>query len=143
MSPRWEPNPDIRTGRHCVHELSTHLVFVTKYRRDALTGPMLERCEQIMKEVCEKFDCELTDFNGAHDHVHLLVRYPPKVALSSLVNSLKGVSARYLRQEYNTHVRTHLRGGHFWSRSYYAGSTGDASLATVRTYLQSQDQPQK
>ncbi|WP_371825863.1 transposase [Nonomuraea turcica] len=34
-------------------------------------------------------------------------------------------------------------GGHFWSRSYYAGSTGSTSAATVRTYLQSQDRPQK
>ncbi|MGP3920541.1 transposase, partial [Nonomuraea sp. 10N515B] len=48
-----------------------------------------------------------------------------------------------IRQEYNTHVRKYLWSGHFWSRSYYAGSTGDASLATVRTYLQSQEQPQK
>ncbi|TMR10497.1 IS200/IS605 family transposase [Nonomuraea turkmeniaca] len=143
MSPRWEPNPEVRKGRHCVHDLSAHLVFVTKYRRDVFTDPMLERCEQIMKEVCEKFDCELAEFNGEHDHVHLLVRYPPKIALSSLVNSLKGVSARYLRQEYSAHVRQYLWDGHFWSRSYYAGSTGGANLATVRTYIQSQDQPQK
>ncbi|WP_164903763.1 transposase [Nonomuraea polychroma] len=55
----------------------------------------------------------------------------------ALVNSLKGVSARYLRQEYSAHVRKYLWGGHFWSRSSYAGSTGDASLATVRTSIQS------
>jgi putative transposase len=103
---------------------------------------MLKRCEEIMKEVCEKFECELAEFNGANDHVHLLVHYPPKVALSTLVNSLKGVSARYLRQEYSAHVRTYLQGGHFWSRSYYAGSTGDANLATVGNYIQSQDRPQ-
>ncbi|MGV9380069.1 IS200/IS605 family transposase [Nonomuraea sp. NPDC003707] len=143
MSPRWKPNPEIRTGRHSVHELTAHLVFVTKYRRNFVTDEMLTRCEQIMKEVCEKFACELAKFNGEDDHVHLLVRYPPKVALSVLVNSLKGVSVRYLRQEYAAHVRTYLWGGHFWSRSYYAGATGAANLTTVRAYIQSQDRPQK
>ncbi len=67
---------------------------------------MLSRCEQIMREVCADFEVELREFNGEDDHVHLLVHYPPKVALSKLVNSLKGVSARILRKEFGTHVRT-------------------------------------
>ncbi|MBE1557273.1 putative transposase [Nonomuraea africana] len=94
-----------------------------------------------MRNVCADFECELVEFNGEHDHVHLLVGFPPKVALSTLVNSLKGVSARYLRKEYDSHVREYLWGGHFWSRSYYAGSTGGANLTTVRTYIQGQDRP--
>ncbi|GHJ35580.1 hypothetical protein Sm713_11890 [Streptomyces sp. TS71-3] len=53
-----------------------------------------------MKEVCGRFGAELREFNGEADHVHLLVHYPPKVALSKLINSLKGVSSRYLRAEY-------------------------------------------
>ncbi|EFL37306.1 ISSoc3, transposase [Streptomyces griseoflavus Tu4000] len=58
---------------------------------------MLTRCEQIMRKVCEDFEAELKEFNGERDHVHLLVHYPPKVAVSKLVNSLKGVSARRIR----------------------------------------------
>lgn len=132
---------EVRKGRHCVHELSAHLVFVTKYRRGVFTEPMLTRCEEIMREVCTGFGCELMEFNGEDDHVHLLVGFPPKVALSALVNSLKGVSARLLRKEFDTHVRRYLWDGHFWSRSYYAGSTGGANLATVRSYIQGQDRP--
>src|SRR5690606_21290412 len=45
ISPRWKPNPDVRTGRHVVHHLHAHLVFVTKYRREALTNAMLIRCD--------------------------------------------------------------------------------------------------
>ncbi|MEQ4722876.1 transposase [Nonomuraea sp. B19D2] len=107
MSPRWEFNPHIRTGRHCIHELTAHLVFLTKYRHNVFTEPMLKHCEQIMKDVCDKYECQLTEFNG--------------------------VSARYLRQEYNTHVRQYLWDGHLWSCSHYAGSTADANPATVRT----------
>ncbi|WP_405524155.1 IS200/IS605 family transposase [Streptomyces canus] len=141
MSPRWKPNPDIRTGRHVVHNLHVHLVFITKYRRGAMTGEMLIRCEQIMREVCEDCEAELNQFNGEEDHVHLLVHYPPKVQLSKLVNSLKGVSSRYLRQEYEAHVRRYLWAGHFWSGSYFAGSCGGAPLTVVRQYIEKQQRP--
>jgi putative transposase len=48
------------------------------------------RLETILKEVDHSFEIELMEFNGEHDHVHLLVQYPPKVTLSKLINSLKG-----------------------------------------------------
>ncbi|WP_327590538.1 IS200/IS605 family transposase [Nonomuraea sp. NBC_00507] len=141
MSPRWNPNPDVRTGRHVVYHLHAHLVFVTKYRRGVFTDEMLIRCEELMREVCADFEVELREFNGEHDHVHLLVHYPPKVALSKLVNSLKGVSARMLRKEYSAHVRKHLWGGHFWSGSYFAGSVGGAPLAALKQYIEQQKRP--
>ncbi|MEV1173538.1 IS200/IS605 family transposase [Nonomuraea sp. NPDC049784] len=141
MSPRWTPNPDVRTGRHVVHHLHAHLVFVTKCRRGALTDQMLTRCEELMREVCADFEVELREFNGEHDHVHLLVHYPPKVALSKLVNSLKGVSARMFRKEYAQHVRKYLWDGHFWSGSYFAGSVGGAPLTVLKQYIEQQQRP--
>ncbi|MFC0865174.1 transposase, partial [Sphaerimonospora cavernae] len=62
MSPRWEPNPDVRTGRHVVSHLHAHLVFVTKYRRGVFTDEMLARCGEIMREVCADFEVELREF---------------------------------------------------------------------------------
>lgn len=106
-----------------------------------MTDAMLTRCEEIMREVCQDFEAELKQFNGEEDHVHLLVHYPPKVQLSRLVNSLKGVSSRYLRKEYDAHVRRYLRGGHFWSGSYFAGSCGGAPLTVVRQYIENQQRP--
>ncbi|MFF0695327.1 IS200/IS605 family transposase [Streptomyces tendae] len=135
ISPRWNPNLDVRTGRHVVHNLHVHLVFVTKYRLKAITDAMLTRCEEIMREVCTDFEADLKKFNSEGDHVHLLVHYPPKVQLSKLVNSLKGVSARLLGNEYDAHVRQHLWGGHFWSGSYFAGSCGGAPLTVVQHYI--------
>ncbi|MGP3981444.1 IS200/IS605 family transposase [Streptomyces sp. KR80] len=141
MSPRWNPNPDVRTGRLVVHNLHAHLVFVTKYRRGVFTNEMLRRCEEIMGEVCRDFEAELKQFNGEHDHVHLLVHYPPKVQLSKLVNSLKGVSARLLRKEYDAHVRHYLWGGRLWSGSYFAGSCGGPPSTVVRQYIENQQRP--
>ncbi len=94
-----------------------------------------------MREVCADFEAELRGFNGEDDHVHLLVRYPPKVQLSKLVNSLKGVSSRRMRQEYDAHVRRYLWDGRFWSGSYFSGSCGGAPLAVVRQYIEQQQRP--
>ncbi|MFB9630361.1 IS200/IS605 family transposase [Nonomuraea helvata] len=141
MSPRWEPHPDIRRGRTVVYSLHAHLVFTPKYRRGVFTDELLRRCEEIMIEVCDSFGAELVEFNGEHDHVHLLVHYPPKVALSTLVNSLKGVSARLLRKEYSAHVRRYLWGGHFWSPSYFAASCGGAPLSIIKEYIENQKRP--
>ncbi|GGP16682.1 hypothetical protein GCM10012278_81500 [Nonomuraea glycinis] len=105
------------------------------------TDERLIRCEELMREVCADFEVELREFNGEHDHVHLLVHYPPKAALSKLVNSLKGVSARMLRKEYSAHVREHLWGGHFWSGSYFAGSVGGAPLTELKQYIEQQQRP--
>ncbi len=94
-----------------------------------------------MAAVCTDFGAELREFNGESDHVHLLVHYPPKVALSRLVNSLKGVSARRLRQEFPAHIRKYLWGEHFWSSSYFAGSCGGAPLSIVKDYIENQKRP--
>ncbi|MFI1769750.1 IS200/IS605 family transposase, partial [Streptomyces sp. NPDC020800] len=138
MSPRWNLNPDVRTGRHVVYSLHVHLVFVTKYRGGVLDDAMLRRCEEIMRDVCNDFEAELKQFNGEDDHVHLLVHYPPKVQLSKLVNSLKGVSSRYLRQEFTGRVNHFIVHGRFWSGSYFAGSCGGAPLTVVKQYIENQ-----
>jgi putative transposase len=106
-----------------------------------MTDAVPTRCEEIMCEVCRDFEAELEQFNGGDDHVHLLVHHPPKVQLSKLVNSLKGVSSRHLRQEYSTHVRKYLWGGHFWSDPYFAGSCGGAPLTAVKQYIENQKRP--
>jgi putative transposase len=117
------------------------LVFTPRYRRGVFTDEILRRCEEVMREVCADFGAQLADFNGETDHVHLLVRYPPQVALSRLVGSLKGVSARRLRQEYPAHIGEYLWGEHFWSPSYFAASCGGAPLAIVNEYIENQKRP--
>jgi len=91
---------NIRTGRHCVFNLHVHLVFVTKYRKKVFTPAILEAMRGIFKDVCQDFGADLIEFEGEENHVHLLVHYPPKVAISKLVNSLKGVSSRHLRRRF-------------------------------------------
>ncbi|MGW2651116.1 IS200/IS605 family transposase [Streptomyces sp. NPDC001393] len=132
---------DIRTGRHCVFLMHAHLVFVTKYRHHVFTDRHLTRMEEIMRAVCEDFETKLTEFNGESNHVHLLVNFPPKVAVSKLVNSLKGVSSRRMRQEFPDLVQHYYRANKLWSGSYFAGSVGGAPLAIMRRYIENQNRP--
>jgi len=74
-------------------------------------------------------------------HVHLLVHYPPKIALSRLISSLKGVSARRLHQEFPGHTRKYPQGEHSWSPSYLAASCGGAPLAVIKEYIEQQKRP--
>jgi len=85
---------DIRRGRHCVFSLHVHLVFVTKYRKKVFDGDALQRLQVIFEKVCLDFQAQLAEMNGEAQLVHLLVNYPSKHSVSSLVNSLKGVSSR-------------------------------------------------
>ena len=132
---------EIRTGRHCVFRMHVHLVFITKYRRGVFTKAMLDDLRQIFADVCADFEAELTEFDGEDDHVHLLVVYPPKVAVSSLVNSLKGVSSRLIRRKDYPSLRTKLWGNSLWSPSYFAGSCGGAPISVLRQYIESQRPP--
>ena len=132
---------DIRQGRHCVFLLHAHLVFVTRYRYGVFIKAVLDDLKEIFASVCRDFEAELVEFDWEDDHVHLLVTYPPKVALSSLVNSLKGVSSRLIRKRGYPSIQKKLWGGSLWSPSYFAGSCGGAPISPLRQYIESQRTP--
>ena len=91
---------EIRHGRHCVFMMHVHLVFVAKYRRTCFSKQHIQALQHIFNKVCLDFDAELIECEGEKDHIHLLINYPPKVSISKLVNSLKGVSSRRIRQQF-------------------------------------------
>ncbi len=132
---------DIRHGRHCVFNLYVHLVFITKYRRGVFTKAILDELRAVFDSVCKDFEAELIEFDGEDDHVHLLVNYPPKVAVSVLVNSLKGVSSRVIRKQHSAALAGKLWGGALWSPSYFAGSCGGAPIEIIRQYIEQQRTP--
>ena len=130
---------DIRHGRHCVFKLHIHLVFVTKYHRSVFTKAVLEDLKEIFASVCQDFEAELVEFDGEKDHVHLLINYPPKVSISRLVNSLKGVS--FGKKRYAC-IQNKLWAGALWSPSYFAASCGGAPISIIKQYIEQQDTPE-
>ncbi|ARU55238.1 IS200/IS605 family transposase OrfA [Oleiphilus messinensis] len=131
---------EYRAGRHCVFKLHCHLVFVTKYRYGVLEGYMFPVLKSLFEKVCTDFEAELVEFNGEPDHVHLLINYPPKIALSTLVNSLKGVSSRKLKRHHPEVANRYYKSA-LWSPSYFAASCGGAPVEIIKQYVQQQRTP--
>jgi putative transposase len=127
-------NNDIRHGRHCVSSLHAHFVFMTKYRRGMFTKEVIDDHRGIF--ALPGLRSGASGVDGNDDHVHLLVNYPPKVAVSVLVNSLKGVSSRVIRQKNFPSIRRKLWGGALWSPSPFAGSSSGAPLSVVPVHKQ-------
>ena len=134
-------NNDMRHGRHCVFKMHVHLVFVTKYRRKVFDGDAIERLRRMFGRVCADFGATLAEMDGEDDHVHLLVEYPPKVSVSGLVNSLKGVSSRMLRKE-RPDIANRYWKNVLWTPSYFAASCGGAPISIVRQYIEQQQTPE-
>lgn len=131
---------EIRSGRHCTFLMHVHLVFVAKYRRTVFTQDHFETMREVFNKICDDFESELVEFDGEADHVHLLVNYPPRIAVSKLVNSLKGVSSRRLRQ-YHQDIHKYYWKGVLWSPSYFSGSCGGAPISVIKQYIEQQNSP--
>jgi putative transposase len=121
-----------------VYRLSIHLVLVTKYRYKVISPPVLNRLKEIFAATCQKWECELTEFNGESDHVHMLIDINPKVQISAFANNLKTVSSRLIRKEFPEHCAKFYRKPVFWKIGYCVVSTGGASLDVVKQYIQNQ-----
>lgn len=121
--------------------MHVHLVFVTKYRRKVFTEHVLSDLRLIFSNICNDFEAQLVECDGEGDHVHLLVKYPPKVPVSKLVNSLKGVSSRLIRKKMYPSVHSALWKGTLWSSSYFAGSCGGAPISVIKKYIEQQEAP--
>ena len=136
----------LRTKRHVVYSLHLHLVFVTKFRGKVFTEKMYERMNVHFERVCSDFSCKLIEINGQEDHVHFLVEPVPHTTPSRLVNSLKGVSSRFLRQEFGyaelassvPELEKYYWKVGLWSPSYFIASCGRAPLDIVKEYIEKQ-----
>ena len=124
-----------RTNAGAVFTLKVHLVWSPKYRYPVLTGPVADRLRESLTAKAAELDATIEALEVMPDHVHLFVSYPPIHAVAHLVNQFKGYTSRVLRQEYPS-LRSRMPS--LWSRSYYAGSVGHVSDATVRRYIAAQ-----
>jgi len=125
----------LRKGKHSVTALYAHLVFVTKYRLKVFDAEGLKVLNDAFNNVANKMGFRIIEFNGESDHVHLLVEYPPKFSISTLVNHLKGVSSRIYRKQYPSSNK------HLWSPSYFASTCGGAPIDVLEKYIQNQKSP--
>src|SRR5262249_37943126 len=118
-----------------VFSLTYHLVFCPKYRKSVLIGPVAERLKTLLSTKAQELTVTLHTLAVMPDHVHMVVESDPGMAPAKLAAQFKGYTSRVLRQEFR-HLRSQLPS--LWSRSYYIGSVGHVSAATVRRYIENQ-----
>src|SRR5205823_8316989 len=118
-----------------VFSLKYHLVFCPKYRKPVLVDAVAERLKELLYAKAAERIITLHTLEVMPDHVHMFVESDPGMAPAKLAGQFKGYTSRVLRQEFR-HLRSQLPS--LWSRSYYIGSVGHVSEATVRRYIEHQ-----
>lgn len=127
-----------RRENHSVSDLKAHLIFTTKYRQKILTAEGLELIRLAFEGVAQKMNFQILEFNGEADHVHLLVEYPPKLSISQMVNSLKGVSSRRYGQ---AGLPKPYGKKPLWTPAHFSASVGGAPIEVLKQYIQNQEKP--
>ena len=130
-----------KSGSHTRHDLKVHVVWITKYRKAVLSGEVALRVRQLIREICAVEEVTILKGQVSGDHVHLLLGYPPQVAVSKLVQRLKGKSSHALLMEY-TELRRKFWGQRLWARGYFAASSGNVTDEVIMAYIAGQDQEQ-
>ncbi len=130
-----------RKGSHSVFSIHLHYVFVTKYRRKVITQPLMDTLHEVFSRVCVATQCQLIEFSGESDHVHLLLDVHPDNKISQLASSLKSASSRIVRQRHLEHLSTFYSKPVFWSGSYYVASSGGAPIEKLKEYIKNQETP--
>lgn len=123
-----------RKNAGAVFTLKYHLVFCPKYRRGILGGDLKQRLEQLLYAKAEELGATIHAMEIMPDHVHLFVESDPTLAPAHIAAQFKGYTSRVLREEFAWLKRMPS----LWSRSYYIGSVGHVSEATVRKYIENQ-----
>jgi putative transposase len=108
------------------------------YATPVFTGKSLTLVEKSFREVAEKMNFQILEFNGESDHIHALIEYPPKLSISVMVNSLKGVSSR--RHGQAGYPKPYGKDA-LWSPSYFVSSVGGAPLEVLKSYIKDQEKP--
>ena len=118
-----------------VFTLKFHLVWCPKYRRSVLVGHVEERLRALLTEIAGQIGVTVHALEIMPDHVHLFVESDPTRSVAELVNRFKGRTSHDLRAEFPS-LRSRLPT--LWSRSYFAGSCGAVTEASIRRYIEGQ-----
>lgn len=123
---------------HVIWHCQYHLTFVPKYRYRVLTGETGQFIYRNIVAEVERAGCQIVELNVQPDHVHLIVKVPPKIAVSQLVGRLKGKTAIRVFQKFPALRTKRYWGNHFWAAGYCVDTVGlDSEM--IRKYVKYQD----
>lgn len=127
-----------RIGPHTKTDLKVHLVWVPKYRKAVLMGPVAIRTRDVLRQIAFEHELDVISGKVASDHVHMFIGYRPTQQISKIMQWLKGISSRVLLQEFAP-LRRQFWGRHFWARGYLAVSSGNLTDEMIQEYIDDQE----
>ena len=127
---------DINSLAHTKWECKYHLIFAPKYRRQVVYGKIKEDVGKILRELCQRKGIEIIEAELCSDHIHMLVRIPPKFSVSEIMGYLKGKSSLMI---FDRHANLKYKYGnrHFWCRGYYVDTVGK-NAKKIAEYIRNQ-----
>src|SRR5437762_10286789 len=127
-----------RLGAHTKFDLKVHLVWIPKYRKKVLEGPVAIRVRDLIRQIAAEHELIIVSGKVARDHVQVFVSYRANQSISDIVQWLKGISSRVLLQEF-AHLRRQFWGKHLWARGYFAASSGTITDSMIQEYITEQE----
>ena len=128
---------DYRSLNHTKWECKYHVVFIPKCRRKVLYGKIRRELGPIFHELAKQRESEIIEGRMRPDHVHMLIRIPPKYSVSAVIGTIKGKSAIRAARDFMGRQRS-FRGYHFWARGYFVSTVG-IDEETIRQYIRNQE----
>ena len=114
------------------------IVWITKYRKKVLSGPIAARLRELIREICKTNEVEIIKGHVSKEHIHIFVSVPPHLAVSKLVQYIKGKTSIKLQQEFKL-LQKEFWGRHLWARGYFVASSGNVTDEIIIQYIENQE----
>jgi REP element-mobilizing transposase RayT len=121
---------------HTTWNCKYHIVFAPKYRRQIIYGKIKAEIGKILRTLCDRKGVEIIEAEACPDHIHMLVRIPPKYSVSEIMGYLKGKSSLMIFEKH-ANLKYKYGNRHFWCRGYYVDTVGK-NTAAIKKYIQDQ-----
>ena len=127
---------DTNSLAHTTWNCKYHIVFAPKYRRKVFFGQKRKEIGAILRSLCEWKQVEIIEAEVCPDHIHMLVKIPPKLRVASFVGFLKGKSSILIYQKF-ANMKFKYRNREFWCRGYYVDTAGKNDIK-IKEYIANQ-----
>ena len=129
-------NNDNNSLAHTKWNCKYHIVFAPKYRRQEIYGKIRVEIGKFLRLLCQRKDIEIIEAECCKDHIHMLVRIPPKYSVSQIVGYLKGKSSLMIFDKF-ANLKYKYGNRHFWCRGYYVDTVGK-NTKKIKEYIRTQ-----
>ena len=127
-----------KLGAHTKTDLKVHVIWIPKYRKKVLTGPVAIRARDILRQIAIEHEIEIITGKVSINHIHMFISYRPIQNISKIMQWFKGISSRILLSEFS-HLKKQFWGRHLWARGYLAVSSGNITDEMIHQYIEEQE----